>query len=123
MDVSRDSCARGRANVHSQINTIRVVEFSQYSLHLLRQVHHLVRRFHGQLLQLAEMDEWNDHHVPVGIWIGVEDDKTGLAAVNDARLFIFFFRKFAKDTPPGLVRPADVGVAPRRPKVIHRVAG
>src|SRR5579864_4215002 len=63
---------------------------------------------------------WHNHHVTRGVGIGIKDDKAMFSAVNDAALFVVLrLGAIAEDTAAGLLAAGDIGVAPRRPDVIH----
>jgi len=124
MNVPSDPRSRGLANIHPQVDPIRVVQFPQHGLHALRKRHHLVGRFAGKLLQLVQMDVGDDHHVAGCVRIGIQDDEAVLAAMHDVHLGVIpFLRRLAEDASGGLFRGSNIGVAPRRPEVIHKRAG
>ena len=121
MDVSRDSRSGCLADIHPQIDPIRVVEARKMPLHPLRQVHHFVGRLDRQLLQFIQMGERHDHHVARGVRIGVEDDVAVLAAMHDMRLWrrLPALGRSQKTHAGGLVDAGNVGVAPGSPEIVH----
>ncbi len=119
VDVPGNSRASGLADVHPQIDSIRRIKLPQNAFHSLRQFHHFARGAFGQLLQLVEMREWDNHHVPGGVWKVVEDDVAFFTAVDDQSFAVFQFGQFTKNAPILLFCGADVSVTPGSPKVIH----
>ena len=62
----------------------------------------------------------NDHNVPTGVGIGVEDDEAMFATVNDVILAIVVLRDLVAENAAGCaIGRGDVGIAPRRPEIVH----
>src|SRR5947209_20612464 len=57
-----------------------------------------------------------------GVGKGIQDDEAILAAMNDAAVLVIFTSlpgAITEDAARGLLPTSDVGIAPRRPDVIH----
>src|SRR2546421_3975512 len=62
----------------------------------------------------------HNHGMAVVVGIGIEADKAMQTAVDDQGTGIVLLVQFlAKDTASGALRVCDVGIAPRRPEIIH----
>ena len=124
MNVPRDPRPSSLPNIHSQIDSIRMVELAQHRLHPLRKADHLVRGFGRQFLQFVQMRVRHDHHVPGRIRIRIQNDEAMLAAMNNISLgVVFLLWRIAEHASGGLFRGRDVGIPPRRPQIIHSRAG
>ena len=120
MEVSGDTRSGCLADIHPQIEPIRVVEAAQNALHSLRQVHHFVGRLDRQLLKLIQMGERHDHHVARGVRKGVEDDIAVLTAMHDMSFpIVSQLGQITEDARRGLAGARNVGVAPGSPEIIH----
>jgi len=147
MQMSGDARAGGLAQIHSNIEAVRMVETFQRLLGALRQIDQLMRGCGGQFGQAVEMGVGHHHHVAGGVREGVQADKAVLAAMDEAAGGFGFFGihavgdgvvnggdQVAEDTmvvagpgsearrnagPCGIVRRGDVGIAPGSPENIH----
>src|ERR1700678_2934839 len=62
----------------------------------------------------------NHHHMPRRVRVGVQNDETPLASIDNTRLGIIATRDcLAENALRNLSRGRNVGVAPRSPEVIH----
>lgn len=124
MNVTGHTCPRGCPNIHAEIYAIWLIETTQYSFHVLREVHQLVSGVHGELLQFVQVLEGHDHYVPRRIWIGVEHNVAGSAPVDDARLLVVIeLWQVTEYAANRFIFASDIGITPRSPQVIHRTAG
>src|ERR1700733_4168812 len=83
VDMPGHARSRSFAYIHPNIDPVGSVKLAQNMLHSLGQVHHLVSSFDRQFLQLIQMSERNDHHVPGGVGVTVENHVAMLSAVSD----------------------------------------
>ena len=124
MDVTGHTRPRGCPNIHAEIYAVWLIEATQYSFYLLREVHHFVSRVQGKLLQFVQMLEGHDHYVPRRIWIGVEHNVAGSAPVNDACLLVVIeLWQVTEYAASRFIFASDIGITPGSPQVIHRTAG
>src|SRR5262249_44158060 len=123
MDVIGDASARGSADVHSKIDSIRRVELPQYSLHTLSKLDHFLGNFGRQLCQRVQMGEGDDHYMAASVWIGVQDDETMLAAISNVNPgVIAFLREITKNTAGDFSRGGYIRVSPWCPEIVHVTA-
>src|SRR5919107_4679221 len=83
VQVVRDARARGLAEVHAEVEAVRAVDFGEYALGALRQLHQLVRGLFGQAVEVGRVLEGDDHEVAAGVWVDVEDDEVEPGALED----------------------------------------
>jgi hypothetical protein len=75
-------------------------------------------------LQLIEMSVRDDHHVPRGVRIGIQDDEAIVRAMNDKILFVVAgLHSVAEDASRSLFGGRHIGISPRGPEIIHHWAG
>lgn len=88
MDVSRDSGASRCADVHAEIDSVWLVELPQDGFCLLREIHHLLRGFRRELLQLIDVGVGYDHDVAGRVRKSIQDHEAMLATIDDAGFLI-----------------------------------
>src|SRR5262249_4531841 len=120
VDMAGDARAGGLAQIHSQIETFRFVEFAENSLQLAHQLHHLGGGVRGEFLQLVDMLKGYYHHVAGSVRVGVQNDITVVGPMDNERFFVVFFAgKVAKQASWGRVSAGYESITPGRKKKIH----
>ena len=120
MDVSGDAGAGGFADVHTEVDAVGVVEFAQDRLHALRELHHFIRGFRWEFLQLVEMRVGHNHYVAGRVGKRIQDDEAMLAAMHDAGFGVVArINRVTENAARCLLSGRDIGIAPRGPEVIH----
>jgi hypothetical protein len=118
--------AGGTAQIHSEIETLRRINFSQRRLRTLGELHYLVGSFFGRSIKLAQMRVGRNHQVTTDVRIEVKNYKGGGTAMQDEILFIVGWVSdgVAKDTRIGLRHinsgGRDVSVSPGTPESFHK---
>ncbi len=129
MDVSGNPCPGSFADVHSKVDSIRVVELAEEGLQALGEGDHFGGGIRGQEVEAVKVGVGDDHDVPRGVREGVDDDEAMLSTVED-EVALIVFRAGAEgggtvteDTGGSAVCGSDVGVAPWGEDVIHTGEG
>ncbi len=106
-------------DIHPEINAVGAIERAQDRFHPLSQSHHFVGGVCGEFVQFVQMGIRHNHDVAIRVWVGIENDVAILAAVDDSRLLVAFFRQVAEDAARLLLGASNISVTPRSPEMIH----
>src|SRR5690242_16783485 len=124
MKMSGDAGTSSFAQVHPKVDTIRTIDLAKNPFYALAKYHHFRRRLGRKFTQLIQVSIRHDHDVAICVRKCIKNDVAMGSAMNDSRrMVIVSLDRVAEDAPDGLVCRADVGIAPRRPEVIHAQAG
>src|SRR5262245_30074719 len=63
------------SQIHSHVETIRIVNNPQRADHILRKPHHFLNHFCRGVCRICNVKVRGDHQVPVIIWIAIQDDE------------------------------------------------
>ena len=121
MDVLFDSCSGGFAQVHADVQSLRLVDFFDYAFGGASKGHHFLDGLLVYLLQASGVLIRRDHDVTAGVRIAVEDDEVEAGAMDNEHFFVTAESSgFAEDAFHAMgFLVIDVGGAPRRPEVLH----
>lgn len=75
MNVVDDSGARGLAQIHAEIETLRSIDSAKRGLATLRQVHQLICSFFSGFVEFTNMLVGNDEQVTANVRVDIENDK------------------------------------------------
>ena len=115
-----DSRACTTTEVHTQIETLRVIDIRERLLHALRLLHHFGERGGIAFIELGHVCIGYDHYVPARVGKPIENDEGELAAENDLRLYIILeSERLAENAALIFSRIGNVAVTPRSPEEIH----
>jgi hypothetical protein len=126
VDVIGDAGSPGTSQIHSQVETVRVVNFAESRLATLGQLHHFSGRLVWRGVKLAEVGVRRDHQVTADVRIQIENYKVMAGPMHEEVLFVIggVLLDFAEDTAGALghvgASGSDVGVPPRAPESLHR---
>ena len=121
VDVSRDARARAFANIHSEVQSVGMVEPPQMPFRRAGQRDELGGGFLGDPRKIGSVTIRHDHQVPVRIGESVQNNEIVFGAVNDERFFVAMrFRHEAEDAAFRFVS-RQVGKTPRAPEVVQAI--
>ena len=83
MEMSGDAGASGFADIHAEVEAVRLVDALESLLGALGQIDELVRSFNGQHGEAIEMRVGHDHDMARGVGIGIEADEAVLCAQDE----------------------------------------
>ena len=121
-----DAGAGSTSQIHSQIETVRVVNFAESCLTALGEVHHFIRCLFRRGVKLLQMIVGSDHQMTADVRIQVENYEVMAGPVHEEVLFVIggVLLDFAEDTAGALghvgASGSDVGVPPGAPESLHR---
>src|SRR5215831_1936246 len=88
MNMPGDAGACSFAQVHSQVETLRMVEVAQNAFEPPRELHHFLGGFGREQLELVYMLIGNDHDMAGGVRVGVQNDEAVLVPMDNEGLFV-----------------------------------
>jgi hypothetical protein len=120
VEVAGDSGAGSAAEVHAEVEALRVINIFEGYLDALGEDHHFGEDFWIGGWQVGSMLVGHDHDVAGGVRKRIKDDEIFDATKNDERLAIIIQGdRGAEDAAFVLRCVGDVPIPPRRPQIIH----
>lgn len=89
MNMSGYSSARRFTQIHSEIDSLRVVNILEDYLRSAGEAHHLICGLEGGFVKAGSVMVWRNHKMPARIGEAVQDDKVVLRPVQQEVLLIF----------------------------------
>jgi len=95
MQVFFDPCSAGVTQVETNVESLGAIELDQNPNAFLDQEHHFSKLLRRKLFQSIGVLIRDDHHMPAGVWIKIQDDKVVLSPMHDqvsktVQLFLCF---------------------------------
>ena len=113
----------GFTEIHSKIESLRLINLGQGTRGLFRQVHHLIGRIFVGIAEVAKVGKWKDHQMAGPVRVNIQYDKIKLCPMEDKILLIAgrVVQNIAENTPARCSGSAAcyIVISPRTPQYIH----